>query len=43
MRGPWSRAAEVYNYAEIGIWCAIGATVLVLALRRKGAARTNGH
>ena len=27
MRGPLSEAAEFYNYLEIGIWCAIGATV----------------
>lgn len=42
MHGPWSRAAELYNYAEIGVWWAIGATVLVLALRRNGAARKKG-
>ena len=39
MRGPLSRAAEWYNYAEIGIWCAIGIAVGALALRRTGAAR----
>ena len=39
MRGPLTRAAEYYNFAEIGIWCAIGVAVGALALRRSGAAR----
>src|SRR3954465_8814568 len=39
MRGPLTQAAEFYNYAEIGIWCAIGVAVGALALRRSGAAR----
>ena len=41
MRGPLTRAAEFYNYAEIGIWCAIGIALGALALRRNGAARRN--
>ena|SRR3982751_379379 len=39
MRGPLSRAAEFYNYAEVGIWCAMGITVGALALRNSGPAR----
>ena len=39
MRGPLSRAAEWYNYAEIGIWCAIGIAVGALGLRGSGRAR----
>ena len=39
MRGPLSDAAEVYNYIEIGIWCAIAAVVAAAALRRTGQAR----
>lgn len=42
MRGPLSEAAELYNYTEIGIWCAIGVVVGVLALRRRGPARRDG-
>src|SRR3954447_23966581 len=41
MRGPLTRAAEFYNYAEIGIRCAIGIALGALALRRNGAARRN--
>src|SRR5688500_19107974 len=39
MRGPLSGAAEVYNYVEIGIWCAIAAVVAAVARRRSGPAR----
>ena len=42
MRGPLSGAAEVYNYVEIGIWCAIAAVVAAVALRRAGPARRDG-
>ena len=42
MRGPLSELARLYNYTEIGIWCAIGVTVGALALRRSGAARRDG-
>jgi hypothetical protein len=39
MRGPLSVAADAYNYAEIGIWCAIGTVVAAVAFRRRGAVR----
>lgn len=42
MRGPLSEAAEVYNYTEIGIWCAIGVVVAIMATRRTGTARRDG-
>ena len=42
MRGPLSDIAELYNYIEIGIWCAIGVVVGALALRRHGPARRDG-
>jgi hypothetical protein len=41
MRGSLSRAAEFYNYAEVGVWCCIGVAVGALALRRTGSARRN--
>jgi hypothetical protein len=37
MHGPLSGAAEVYNYVEIGTWCAMGVAAGALALRRCGA------
>ena len=42
MRGPLSGAAETYNYVEVGIWCALGIIVGVIALRRAGATRSDG-
>lgn len=42
MRGPLSDAAELYNFIEIAIWCAIGVVVAMLAWRRTGAARRDG-
>ena len=42
MRGPLTRAAEIFNYVEVGLWPALGAVVLVLALRRGGTARLPG-
>ena len=42
MRGPLTRAGEIYNYVEVGLWPALGVVVAVLALRRGGAARTRG-
>jgi len=42
MRGPLSRAGEIYNYVEVGLWPAMGVIVAAVALRRRGAARTRG-
>ena len=42
MRGPFSRAGEVFNYIEVGLWPAIGVAVAVMALRRRGPARRRG-
>ena len=42
MRGPLSGAAETYNYAEIGIWCAIATLVAIVALRKTGESRREG-
>jgi hypothetical protein len=42
MRGPFSRAAEFFNYVEVGLWPAIGIAAAVMALRRRGAARRRG-
>lgn len=42
MRGPLSGAAELYNYVEVGVWCAIAVVVAVRASRRSGAARRDG-
>ena len=42
MRGPLSEAAELYNYIEIGIWCAIAVIVALIASRRTGAPRLRG-
>ena len=39
MHGPLSRAAEIFNCIEVALWPALGALVLLLGLRRKGAAR----
>jgi hypothetical protein len=42
MRGSLSEAAETYNVIEIGIWCAVGMVVAIVALRRTGKARRDG-
>ena len=42
MRGPLTRAGEIYNYVEVGLWPALGVVVAVMARRRGGAARTRG-
>src|SRR5437762_8212429 len=42
MRGPLSRAGEIYNYIEVGLWPALGAVVALLALRRRGMMRVYG-
>lgn len=42
MRGPLSRAAETYNYIEIGVWCAAATIVGVIALRGSGVVRRDG-
>src|SRR6476660_6722708 len=42
MRGPLSRAGEVYNYIEVGLWPAMGVVVAFVALRSRGPARTRG-
>lgn len=42
MRGALTRAAEVYNYVEVGIWWATGAVVAAMALRRRGTSRRRG-
>ena len=42
MRGSLSRAAEIYNYIEVGLWPTLGAAVAVLAMRRRGAIRLYG-
>jgi hypothetical protein len=42
MRGPLSEAAKTYNFVEIGIWCAVGTVVAVVALRAAGTARRDG-
>src|SRR5215208_188639 len=42
MRGPLSRAGEIYNYVEVGLWPAIGVVVAIVSLRRGGAARMRG-
>jgi hypothetical protein len=42
MRGPLSEAAELYNYIEIGIWCAIAVIVAIVSLRRTGPVRLRG-
>src|SRR5215210_5407457 len=42
MHGPLSRAGEIYNYIEVGLWPVLGAIVTVLALGRRGAARVQG-
>ena len=42
MRGPLTRAGEIYNYVEVGLWPAIGLIVAIVALRRHGPARTRG-
>jgi hypothetical protein len=42
MRGPLSRAGEVYNDIEVGLWPAMGVVVALLALRSRGSARTRG-
>ena len=42
MHGPLSRAGEIYNYVEVGLWPAMGFIVAMVALRRSGAARRDG-
>ena len=42
MHGPLSRAGEVYNYVEVGLWPAMGLIVAMVALRKSGAARRDG-
>ena len=42
MHGPFSRAAEIYNYVEVGLWPAMGVVVAAVALRKSGAARRDG-
>jgi hypothetical protein len=42
MRGSLSRAAEIYNYVEVGLWPAIGVVVTIAALRRGGTPRKLG-
>ena len=42
MRGPFTRAGEIFNYAEVALWPALGVAVAVLALRRNGRARAHG-
>jgi len=42
MRGSLSRAAEIYNYIEVGLWPTLGAAVAFLAMRRRGAMRLYG-
>jgi hypothetical protein len=42
MHGPLSRAAEIFNYVEVALWPALGAGVLVLALRCRRLARLYG-
>lgn len=42
MRGPFSRAGEVYNWIEVGLWPALGLAVALRSLRRSGPARVRG-
>ena len=42
MRGSLSRAAEIYNYVEVGLWPTIGVVVAVMALRKKGPSKARG-
>src|SRR4051812_22135389 len=39
MRGPLSRVSELYNYSEVLIWSALGATLIVHGLRRRDSVR----
>ena len=42
MKGPLGRAAQLFNYVEVGLWTVLGAIVLVYALRRSGKVRAHG-
>src|SRR5881398_3162034 len=39
MRGPLTRVSELYNYSEVFIWSALGATLIAHGLRRRASVR----